>query len=155
MYAMNIRPPRESDLSDIATVLDDTNLFPVEMLTEMIAPFWNDPDNRDKWLVCEDTDNRVVGFCYVRPEPLADGTWNLLAIGVRKDCQGLGYGTGLVAEVERALANQRVLIVETSGLDDYEATRSFYLKSGYDQEAIIRDYWAAGDDKVVFWKALS
>ena len=152
---MNIRPPIRADMPDIANVLDDTDLFPVEMLAEMIAPFFDDPANREKWLVCEKGGTGVVGFCYFRPEPLAHGTWNLLAIAVRKDHQGQGYGAKLVAEVERALAKERVLIVETSGLDDFEATRAFYRNCGYDKEAVIRDYWAEGDDKVIYRKSLS
>jgi len=152
---MNIRIPTKSDLPDIALILDDTDLFPAEMLGEMIAPFFDEPDSPEKWLVCEESNNGVIGFGYFRPEPLAEGTWNLLAIGFRKNHQGYGYGATLVAEVEKTLAQERVLIVETSGLEDFEATRTFYDKCGYDREAVIRDYWADGDDKVIYRKKLN
>ena len=152
---MNIRIPSKSDLPDIALILGDTELFPAEMLGEMIAPFFNEPDNPEKWLVCEEGENGVIGFGYFRQEPLAEGTWNLLAIGFRKNHQGHGYGATLVAEVEKALAQERVLIVETSGVEDFEATRTFYDKCGYDREAVIRDYWADGDDKVIYRKKLN
>lgn len=152
---MNIRILTQSDLTDIAVILDDTDLFPAELLGEMIAPFFDEPDSFEKWLVCEERGIGVVGFGYFRPEPLAEGTWNLLAIGFRKDHQGHGYGATLVAEVEKTLAQERVLIVETSGLDDFEATRTFYDRCGYDREAVIRDYWADGDDKVIYRKKLN
>jgi len=48
----------------------------------------------------------------------------------------------------------RVLLVETSGTDDFVRTRSFYEQIGYETEARIRDYYDAGDDKIVFRKAL-
>jgi ribosomal protein S18 acetylase RimI-like enzyme len=50
---------------------------------------------------------------------------------------------------------QRLLLVETSGLPIYERTRAFYAKCGYEEEARIRDFYTAGDDKIVFRKALN
>jgi len=152
---MNIRKPTKSDLPHIALILNDTDLFPSDMLDEMIAPFFDEAENPDKWLVCDTRDKGVVGFGYVRPEPLAEGTWNLLAIGFRQGHQGHGYGAALVSEIEKVLAQERVLIVETSGVEDFAATRTFYDKCGYDREAVIRDYWADGDDKVIYRKKLS
>ena len=49
---------------------------------------------------------------------------------------------------------QRMLIIETSGLDGFALTRRFYLKHGYEEEARIRDYYQKGEDKVVFRKVL-
>ena len=46
------------------------------------------------------------------------------------------------------------MLVETSALPQYDRTRAFYVKCGYEEEARIRDYWAADDDLVVFRKAL-
>ncbi len=47
-----------------------------------------------------------------------------------------------------------MLLVETSSLPEYERTRSFYDQLGFDREAVIRAFYAKGEDKVVFWKHL-
>lgn len=80
----------------------------------------------------------------------------MLALGVLPDKQGKGAGKAIVQQLEDDLRSrgQRVLIVDTSGTDRYAATRGFYRRCGYAEEARIRDFWSAGDDKVVFWKAL-
>lgn len=152
---MKTRKPTSSDLSDIKLILEDTDLFPPEMLDEMIGPFLKGLDEQDRWLVCDTDADGVIGFSYTRAEALADRVWNLLAIGFRAEHQGSGFGTQLIEDVERSLTGQRILIVETSSLDDFDKTRDFYRSRGYDAEAVIRDYWADGDDKVVFTKRLN
>ncbi len=59
--------------------------------------------------------------------------------------------------VEKTLqeSGQRVLLVETSGSEDFALTRKFYTKCGYEQEARVRDYYAAGEDMVLFRKVLN
>lgn len=78
-------------------------------------------------------------------------------IAVRPDRQGQGRGAALLRHVEDELraSSQRLLLVETSGLPTYERTRAFYGTCGYHQEARVRDYYQAGDDMVLFRKALS
>lgn len=49
----------------------------------------------------------------------------------------------------------RMLLVETSGLTSFKQTRTLYTKCGYEEEARIRDFYVAGDDKVVFCKVLN
>jgi ribosomal protein S18 acetylase RimI-like enzyme len=58
--------------------------------------------------------------------------------------------------VENALrtAGQRLLLVETSGSADFKRTRAFYTKCGYQAEARVRDYYALGEDMVMFRKDL-
>ena len=101
-------------------------------------------------------DSRVQGVAYCAPETMTNGTWNLLLIAVHSDQQGLGFGKQLMSFVEDTLKTMgvRVLLVETSGTDDFARTRSFYENIGYTSEARIRDYYDAGDDKIVFRKAL-
>lgn len=61
-----------------------------------------------------------------------------------------------MSHIEEHLAaeGQRVLIVETSGTDALARTREFYRLCQYDQESRIRDFYADGDDKITFRKAL-
>jgi len=47
------------------------------------------------------------------------------------------------------------LLVETAGTPDYARTRGFYAKCGYEEEARVRDYYAAGVDMVLFRKTLN
>ena len=151
---LTIRFPKTSDLPDITRVLEDTGLFPVSMLDELISPFFADSTHPDKWLVCDVVGEGVIGFAWCRPEPLADGTWNLVAIAVSGQQQGHGYGAQLISGIERLLSTERVLIVETSGLSSFDETRRFYVRCGYRCEAVIPDFWADGDDKVIYWKRL-
>ena len=153
---MIVRPTLDSDIPELKLVLEGTRLFPSEMLAGMMSGYLSDGSCGDIWLTCE-RDGRAIGFCYAAPEPLTEGTWNMLAIAVLPEVQGIGAGNAVVAELERILREQghRVLIVDTSGSSQFEDTRSFYRKNGYTEEARIRDFWAAGDDKIVFWKALS
>jgi energy-coupling factor transporter ATP-binding protein EcfA2 len=48
-----------------------------------------------------------------------------------------------------------LLLADTSGTAAFSRTRAFYREIGYLEEARIRDFWADGDDKVVFSKRLT
>lgn len=137
-------------------VLDATALFPSDLLPDMVNGFLTEADPSEIWLTC-DVDGAATGFCYAVPEQLAEGAWNMLAIAVLPMQQGGGAGSALVQHLEATLRakHQRILIAETSGLDEYAPTRAFYRKNGYVEEARISDFWAAGDDKIIYWKSLN
>lgn len=146
-----IRPLRRNDLSAARTLIAAVDLFPPDMLPEMAAPFLEGAD--ELWLVVEGG----MGLAYAAPERLADGTRNLLLLAVDPTRQGQGLGRRLVLAVEAALGEKgaRLLLVETSGVPEFAGQRRFYRKLGFRREARIRDYYQAGDDKVVFVKPLS
>ncbi len=152
---MKTRPTLSEDLPALREVLDGTELFPADMLAGMIEGFLSGSSHDDIWLTCE-VDRRAVGFCYAALEQLTDGTWNMLAIAVRPECQGTRVGGALITKLEEILRQRgaRIIIVDTSGADGFARTREFYRRRGYEEEARIRDYWAADDDKITFWKAL-
>ena len=138
----------------IGRIAEDTDLFPPEMLDDMIAGYLNET-NQDTWFVGE-LESNIVTFGFCEPERMADGTWNLLAIGVDPAHQGQGYGAKMMAYLEQQLAalSQRILIVETMGTPELAQTREFYRKNGYAEEARIREFYEAGADKIIFWKQL-
>lgn len=152
---MKIRPTKHDDIAALQEVLNGTELFPSEMLPDMLSGFLSGGESSDIWLTCE-ADGEAVGFCYAVPEELADGTWNMLAIAILPTKQGGGCGGAITRHLEAELKvrGQRILIADTSGADEFARTREFYRKNGYAEEALIRDFWATGDDKIVFWKSL-
>lgn len=152
---MKIRPTKASDVQALQLVIKATDMFPPEMLPEMIGSFLSSENCPELWLTCEHH-GEAIGFCYAVPEEMTDGTWNMLAIGVLPAMQGKGVGRAIVSQLEKELRSQgqRILIADTSGTDEFANSREFYRHSGYTQEARIRDFWAPGDDKIVFWKKL-
>lgn len=150
----SIRPLMHSDLPALIDLIDATGLFPGVMLTDMAAPFLATPEPDEFWWVFDD--GAVAGLAYAAPERMTDGTWNLLLIATDPLRQRTGIGTALMIAVERQLGTRgaRLLLVETSGVADFEPARAFYRQRGYQQQARIRDFYQAGEDKIVFVKPL-
>jgi ribosomal protein S18 acetylase RimI-like enzyme len=152
---MQIRSVVKEDLEDLKLVLDSSELFTRDMLEEMISDYLHKPDSAHIWFTIDiDGQAQAIGYC--APEMMTEWTYNLYAIGVHMPLQGQGIGRRMMTYVEKELKSkgQRLLLVETSGLDEYDLTREFYHKCGYTQEARIRDFYTEGEDKIVFWKKL-
>jgi GNAT superfamily N-acetyltransferase len=151
-----IRSTKISDLPKLKVILDQTELFPSEMLEEMIHPFLHDPSCTDIWQVYEHNDEPIA-LLYCVKEQLTEGTWNVLALGVATKYQSQGIGELMMNSVEHSLRhqNQTTLVVDTSSLAEYRRSREFYERIGFNKEAVIRDFWAKGDHKITFWKSLS
>jgi len=102
-------------------------------------------------------DGRLLGYACYGPTPDTDRTYDLYWIAVDPTVHGSGAGTRLLAEVERRLreARGRMLVVETSSRDEYDATRGFYTARGYQEAARVGHFYAPGDDRVIYTKRLS
>ncbi|MFC4231458.1 GNAT family N-acetyltransferase [Parasediminibacterium paludis] len=151
-----IRKVQIEDLNGLKGVLDSSELFPSEYLEEMIADYFQNKDTEAIWFTCID-DNKPIALGYCAPEKLTNGTYNLYAIAVRKEFQGQGIGRKMMHFIERILKEngKRIFIVETSSIDNYSSARKFYQKLGYRLEAVIKDFWNEGEDKLIFWKKLN
>ena len=100
-------------------------------------------------------DQRLVGWICWGPTPCTLGTYDLYWMAVDPAAQSAGIGTALLREMEGRLAGSaRLIVVETAGRPDYRPTRAFYEARGYRKAAIIPDFYAPGDDQVVYVKAL-
>lgn len=154
-----IRLTTPSDTDALIAVACSSGLFEhhqIEELTGMLATYFSaQPKTSEIWVT--DDDHGAVGVAYAAPERMTDGTWNLYLIAIHADHQRQGRGTAILNYVERLLAErgQRLLLVETSGTKDFDYVRTFYRNNGFEEEARIRDFYAAGIDKVVFRKNIS
>lgn len=154
-----IRLTTPDDTTALIALAEATGLFEpnqAEYLTQMLEQhFSGKNETQDYWFT--DYDNEPVGMAYVAPERMTEGTWNLYLIAVHPSRQRQGRGKVLLRHVEQMLTEQgeRVLLIETSGTEDFEYVRAFYRKSGYEEEARIREFYTAGVDKIVFRKALN
>jgi ribosomal protein S18 acetylase RimI-like enzyme len=153
-----IRPVAPNNITALIALAEASGLFQpreTEVLNQMLSNYFvGEADSQEFWLT--DDDDGLVGVAYVAPERMTEGTWNLYLIAIHPDHQRQGRGVALLRHVEQMLVErgERVLLVETSGLESFEYVRLFYRKSGYDEEARIREFYKVGDDKIIFRKAL-
>lgn len=154
MKNSNIRTAKSQDLAAIKALVDANDLFPSEYLDDMFSGDSDPQLDQEFWLTYDDGGPQAVAYC--APERMTNGAWNLLLIAVHPDHQSKGVGRQIMSYVEETLEAKgvRILLVETSGTDDFARTRSFYDQIGYTNEARIRDYYDAGDDKVIYRKSL-
>jgi len=154
-----IRAITPNDSAAVVELAVTSGLFPAdntEVVTTMLADYFD--GNSAKGHACViDEESQPLGVAYYAPALAADRTWYLTMIAVSRDVQGQGRGGTLLRHVEDVLrtSGQRILLVETSGLPEYERTRAFYARCDYEAEARIRDFYAPGDDMVLFRKALN
>lgn len=100
---------------------------------------------------------QVLGFTYYAPREMTENTWYLWWIAVDTTMQGKGIGAKLLSWVEEDVKqlHGRVLMIETSSLPHYQPTRKFYEKKGYDTVGCLPDFYADGDDMVIFQKRIA
>jgi GNAT superfamily N-acetyltransferase len=155
-----IRPTVPADTPALVSLARETGVFkPHEIvaLQEVLDDYHGESQGEGHFCVTYEDNGEILGFAYYAPASMTVCSWYLYWIAVKKDTQAKGVGGRLLAHVEediRARQKEAVLFIETSSLPHYELTRRFYLKKGYGQDAVLHDYYAPGDDMVVFRKAL-
>ena len=148
---MSIREAVKEDQDALGAIADGAGLFPANLLPGFMAPALS--GNGELWLLAE-SGGVPVGFAYARPEEVADRVWNILALGVSEAARGQGHGARLVAEMERRL-DGRMIVIETTQLEDQATARRLYTRIGYEEEGRVRDFYVKGEDKVIFRKVLA
>ena len=100
--------------------------------------------------------NHVQGYTCFGPIPGTQTSYDLYWIAVDNNLRGHGIGKNLLIQTEAEIAKRggtRVYI-ETSSTNLYLPTCSFYEKNGYYLEAQLKDYYAPGDNKLLYTKIL-
>ena len=152
-----IRPAAAADVPRLTELTATTGFFKphdVQTLQEVLDDFFADPGEH-QCVVYEDG-GKIVGYAYYAEASMTDRTWYLWWIAVDPSTQGKGVGKMLMRHVEDDARRRgaRLMFIETSSVPLYEPTRQFYLRVGYEQEALLRDYYSDGDGLVVFRKRL-
>ena len=151
--------PSSSDVTGIKQLIAAVGLFPPDMIDGMIAPYLLG-QTEGRWLVGvgrgTSGHEEVVGVAYYIPPPfflMTTGTWNILLLAVLPEQQGRGVGKAMVRHITDELqrgTDGRLLLVETSSLPESAPSGAFFARVGFTEEGRVRDYFAEGEDKVVF-----
>ncbi len=155
-----IRPTVPEDTPTLVALAEQTGVFkPLEVtaLREVLDDYHAFNHAHGHRCITLEREDSVLGFAYYSPEAMTDRSWSLWWIAVLPGRHRGGLGGELLRYVEADVraAGGRVLFIDTASLPTYEPTRMFYLKHGYEVTGVLSDFYADGDDKVVFRKRLA
>jgi ribosomal protein S18 acetylase RimI-like enzyme len=99
---------------------------------------------------------RLAGYVCYGPIPATASSFDVYWIVVDPSCQGAGLGRRLLAaaEVRAKAQGAQQMFVDTAGRAQYAPTRAFYERVGYRKAAVLENFYAPGDAKVIFAKDL-
>ena len=152
---------KPSDVEAIRTLVASTDFFSaaeVDIAVELVQERLAKGDASEYFFVfTDDPDGRPTGYTCYGPIAGTVGSYDLYWIAVAPTAQGQGLGQRLLVETERLIAEQsgRHIYVETSSRAQYDPTRRFYERAGYDHAATLPDFYAPGDGKVFYVKRLA
>jgi len=149
----------DADVERIRTITESTGFFypeEVETAVELIEDRLTKGPRCGYHFLFAEEDGRTVGYTSYGPIACTRTSFDLYWIVVAGDYRGKGMGTRLLEASERAisaLGGNRVYI-ETSMRPLYEPTRAFYIARGYTSVAVLDDFYAPGDAKVIYLKVI-
>lgn len=152
--ALTLRAPSARDRGAVEAMLRETGVFREDEVAIGLEVFDGSVAGDAAYhSVVAELGGGVAGWICWGRTPCTVGTWDMYWLVVSPSVHGAGIGSRLVSEMERRLAGvARLIVVETAGRADYAPTRAFYEARGYRRAATIPDFYAPGDDQVVYTK---
>ena len=158
--SIKIRQLEKEDKSALTAILQNTPEFTPEEVAiagEVIDGSLDKPETSGYYsLAAENAEGVFIGFISYGPVPMTQYAWDIYWLAVKREFQGHGAGAALLkaAEEKIAQAGGRMAFIETSGKAQYDKTRRFYINNDYKEICNIPDFYAPGDDKVIYQKIL-
>ncbi|MCS7303768.1 MAG: GNAT family N-acetyltransferase [Thermoguttaceae bacterium] len=151
--------PRPDDREAVRQIVASTGFFSpaeIEVADELVQERLRaGPASGYHFLFLEQM-GQVIGYACYGPIPATVASFDLYWIAVHRRWQGRGLGRAILQEVERRIrqAGGGRIYIDTSGRPQYEPTRRFYQQCGYQCQARLPDFYAPGDDKLIYCKVL-
>jgi len=151
---------RLDDRQAVGRLVRSTGFFSEEEIgiaEELVEERLSRGDASGYFFIFAEAENRLFGYACFGPIPGSVHSFDLYWIAVDPGAQKRGIGRSLMDAAERRMAGRgaRRIYADTSSRPQYEPTRAFYLACGYLEEAILPDFYAPEDGKVIFVKTLS
>ena len=148
---------RDTDPAVIRSIVLQTGFFSdaeVDIAVELADERLAHGDASGYHFVFADRGRDTIGYTCYGEIPCTVGSYDLYWIAVATAEHRHGVGRMLLERTEARIreAGGRILFIETSGREMYVPTHRFYERCGFALDVRVRDFYAPGDDKLVFAK---
>lgn len=151
--------PEYSDMRRVREILNSSGFFSgeeIEVAVELVEERLKKGVSSGYHFLFAGRGEEVIGYSCFGPIPCTIGSYDLYWIALTSSLRGSGLGKDLLHRTEQIiieLAGKRIY-AETSSREQYHPTRAFYEACGYIVEAVVKNFYAPGDDKIIYAKAL-
>jgi ribosomal protein S18 acetylase RimI-like enzyme len=150
---------RPEDRENVGRLVAKTGFFSAEEIyiaEELISERLAKGEDSGYFFLFAEENQLLAGYACFGPIPGTLQRFDLYWIVVDPSLQRRGIGRSLLNAVEREVAARGGgrIYIDTSSRPQYESTRRFYASCGYREDALLRDFYAPGDGKVIFVKSL-
>jgi ribosomal protein S18 acetylase RimI-like enzyme len=148
------------DVGRVRSLVANTGFFnaaEVELAAELVTERLTKGIRSGYHFVLAERGPALVGYaCYGLIYGTKD-SYELFWIAVSPEEQRRGLGAQVYARAEAAMrkAGARAIYADTSSSDRYAPTRGFYQRMGFAEEARLADFYAPGDNKIIYVKPLA
>ena len=155
-YRESVTP---EDVQNVRDIVQSTGFFSedeINIATELVTERLEKGLKSEYYFIFAEDNGRTIGYSCFGPIPATRFSYDLYWIAVHDDYRGKGIGRGVLEASEKAidrLGGKRIYI-ETSGREQYQPTRAFYLSCDYAEEGRLEDFYAPGDAKFFYVKSL-
>jgi ribosomal protein S18 acetylase RimI-like enzyme len=155
-YRESVQP---GDADAVREIVTSTGFFwddEIEIAVELVEERLTNGDDSGYYFIFAEENGEVIGYSCFGPIACTRSSFDLYWIAVRESQRGKGLGKDLLARTERRIQEMggTRIYVETSSREQYDPTRHFYEKTGYEKDAVIKDFYAPGDHKVLYVKVV-
>ena len=152
--------PVSTDVEDIVGIVRSTGFFSDDELAiaaELVEERLLKGIESGYYFLFLETDGKLTGYSCYGPVPGTLNSFDLYWIAVKNESRGMGLGRLILEKSEERIISMNGIniYIETSSRDQYLPTRMFYEACGYKAEAQLRDFYAPGDDKIIYVKSLN
>jgi GNAT superfamily N-acetyltransferase len=150
---------RPSDAGLVRDIVESTGFFnaeEVDVAVELVDEALAKGSAAGYFFVFAVLGGKTEGYACYGPIPGTKSSFDLYWIAVRSGLRGRGLGRAIMERAEtavREMGGARIYI-DTSSREQYTPTRGFYESCGYNSDAVLDDFYAPGDSKVVYVKKL-
>ncbi len=151
--------PEKKDIKRIREIVESTGFFydfETDVAVELVEERLRDGESTGYHFVFAEVDGVTAAYSCFGHIEMTKSCFDLYWIVTHHDFRGKGVGKKLLDKTyeEARKMGCKIIIAETSGREHYAPTRAFYDSAGYTLEAIIKDYYDDGDDKLMYTKRI-
>ncbi|MBI5814279.1 MAG: GNAT family N-acetyltransferase [Nitrospinae bacterium] len=151
--------PTQADAEAVRLIVQSSGFFneeEVDIAVELVDERLAKGTASGYYFIFAESGGQVIGYACYGPIGGTKDSFDIYWVAVREDMKAQGLGTSLLTMCEKAVARAGGgrIYVDTSSRPQYEPTRHFYEKRGYHREAILPDFYAQDDGKLIYLKKL-